>query len=144
MADRNGMTLADLAAGMQEQPSPLARIGRGMTDLYQPAVSLFYGLFGGPGQQKQYDAQRQSDENLYLQGLLGGTGVPTQLRGAVPDLWRGVGQAAPFFAAGPLGGLRALTVPELANAAAWTMGGTAIGQPLTSIGDLWNYFHNGQ
>jgi hypothetical protein len=132
------MNLDDLSQGALEPPNQLARIGRGMSDLTEPVASLYYGLTD-PAKQKQYDAQRKSDEALYLRGLLG-TSIPEQLRGAVPDIWRAVGQSAPFFALGPMGGLRSLTASGITNAAANTLGYAAIGQPLMYAPELWDYW----
>jgi len=123
-----------------ESPSPLARIGRGMADLYEPAASLYYGMTN-PARQKHYDAQRKIDEALYLRGLLGTT-IPEPLRGAVPDVWRSLGQSAPFFALGPAGGLSSLTSKGLAKAAGSTASWAALGQPAMSVPDIWDYLNN--
>ncbi len=131
-----------LPQGNIQPPSALARIGRGFTDMYEPVVSAWYGLTN-PAMQKQYDAQRDQNDALYLRGLLG-TAIPPNLRGAVPDLWRGLGQAAPLFPLGPLGGIRSLAAKDLANLAAWTVGGQAIGQPLMSAPELWDWWNNRQ
>jgi len=109
-----------------------------MSDLCEPLASLYYGATD-PTKQQTYDSQRKSDEALYLRGLLG-TSIPEQLRGAVPDTWCAVGQSAPFFALGPLGGLSGLTRAEITNAAANTLGYAAIGQPLMYAPELWDYW----
>src|SRR5207245_2360250 len=68
-----------------EAPSPLASIGRGMTDVYQPIWSYLLA----PEARKKYDAQRKADEALYSRGLLGTT-TPGQSSG--PDVWRDAGR----------------------------------------------------
>ena len=153
------MDMADLLNSMLPQgdiqpPSPLARIGRGMSDIYEPIYSYLLGHpipdlqtdTSNPGYaqaQQQYDAQRKADEAIYLRGLLG-TAIPAQLRGAVPDIWRSLGQAAPFFALGPLGGLPSLTGRGVASAAANVLGYSAIGQPLSSAPELWDWLQQQQ
>ena len=132
--------LGDPAQMYLEPPNAIERIGRGMADMYEPAKSLYYGLLGRPGQQEQYDAQRKQEEALYLRGLLG-AGIPEQLRGAVPDVWRAVGQSAPFFALGPAGGLSGLTRQGIAKAAGNTLGWATFGQPATYAPELWDYFN---
>ena len=138
--DEHPITFGGPSPGSLEQPNPLERIGRGMADIYEPAKSLYDGLLGLPGQQEQYDAQRKQDQALYLRGLLG-TGIPEQLRGAVPDVWRAVGQSAPFFALGPAGGLSGLTRQGIAKAAGNTLGWATFGQPATYAPELWDYFN---
>ena len=136
---QRSLTLGDFAAmALGERPSPVERIGRGMSDLYEPIVSAYLRLTD-PNGQKQYDAQREADVAQYLRGLLGNTAIPEQLRGAVPDLWRGVGQNVPFFALGPMGGLRSLSSAGVTSAAAQTLGGTAALQPLMHAPELWDY-----
>ena len=133
-----------------DPPGVMARIGRGMTDLYEPIYSYLLGHpMPGSGAdindpsyaqaQQQYDAQRKTDEAIYLRGLLG-TAIPEQLRGAVPDIWRAAGQALPFFALGPMGGLESLTGRGIAGAAANTLGYAAVAQPAMYTPELWDYF----
>lgn len=143
-------SLANMAA--LEPPGKLARIGRGMADLYEP---IYSHLLANPDPevvqaetdrrpyavaQQAYDAQAKANEALYLRGLLG-TAIPEQLRGAVPDIWRGVGQAAPFFAMGPLGGLRSLGLRDMTSAAANTLGWSAIGQPAMYAPEIWDWLN---
>lgn len=131
-----GIPLSHLAR--PEVPGALERMGRGMTDLYEPLLSLLYSQTD-PAQQQRFDAQRKQEEAMYLRGLLGDS-IPEDLRGAVPDVWRGLGQSAPFLALGPAGGLQSLAPQALVRAAASLLGFSVAGQPVASSPELWAHF----
>jgi hypothetical protein len=117
-----------------EYPSPLASIGRGYMDMWEPLAQAWHDRTN-PEEGRRYRKKRDDDEALYQRGLLGMT--PSELRGAIPDAWRGIGRAAvmaPFAGAGVgIGG-------ALGNAAKAGIGGEWT-KPVIHADDIWRFIN---
>jgi hypothetical protein len=105
-----GLTQGLLGApGATEEPSYMARVGRGMTDVGEGLAQAYYNLkVWDPKQADDYQKQRAEGERLYQKGLHADSALPEELQGMVPDFWRVGGQSAamlPIWTAG--GALRA-------------------------------------
>jgi hypothetical protein len=98
-----------------EPPSPMASIGRGAIDVWEPAKQLYLD-HTDPVRAAAYRQQRSEDERLYQRGLLASNPLPSDAPNwARADMLRGVGQgmvAAPLL----LPGMSAATALPLREA----------------------------
>ncbi len=106
-----------------EAPPTMARIGRGMVDVWEPFKQMYLNAYH-PALADAYRVQRREDEQLYQRGLLSGNPQPmTSAAPADDDTWRMVGRgavAAPFLIPGVMS--LPATAPEIAMSAALTGG----------------------
>ena len=101
-----------------EQPSYMARMGRGFTDVGDALGQAYYNLkVWDPAQAEGYRADRAAEARLYDKGFhyghtLDGEPLPENLQGLYVDPWRTAGQVAAIVpawaAAAPASGARAL------------------------------------